>query len=125
MACQRSLLFSEGDAEASSVFSDPVLVEAKLRQLLPESCASLPLRVDIARHIYRPHALGPAAHQNFFYDAGRDLVRPLTDSLLFQHLPVSSRICRIYTQTPEHDRTIAVAMDGLTGSGGPDDLTNM
>ena len=56
MACQRSLLFSAGDAESSSIFSDPLLVEAKLRRLLVAAWKDVPLKVDVARHIYRPHA---------------------------------------------------------------------
>lgn len=125
MACQRNLLFTERDAEPSSVFSDPALVEAQLRKRLPAESRDVPMKVDVARHIYRPHAQGPAAHQNFFYDAGRDRVRPLTDNLLFKYLPVSSRICRVYTYGEGLDSAIAAAMDQLTGSGGPDDLTNM
>ena len=127
MACQRSLLFSEGDAESSSIFSDPRLVETKLHQLMPNEFADVELNIDIARHIYRPHTRGPAAHQNFFYDEGRDQVRPLKDNQLFRYLPVSSRICRVYTRPDaiEVDSIIAQAMDELIGAAGPDDLTNM
>ena len=125
MACQRSLLFSEHDAESGSIFSDPSLVETKLRQSLPEDLQDVPLKIDIARHIYRPHTLGPAAHQNFLYDSAQDRVRPLSDNQLFRHLPVSSRICRVYTQDHAADAAIARAIDGLIGSTAPDDLTNM
>lgn len=127
MACQRNLLFAEGEAESSSIFSDGGLVETKLRQSLPQDFANLEINIDIARHIYRPHTRGPAANQNFFYDEGRGLVSPLTDIQLFRHLPVSSRICRVYTRpdASEADPMIARAMDELIGSTGPDDLTNM
>lgn len=127
MACQRSLLFAENDAESSSIFSDSTLVKSKLRQLLDPDAAEVPIQIDIARHIYRPHTRGPATHQNFFYDEGRGSVRPLTDNELFRHLPVSSRICRVYTPTgaDELDAAISAAMDQLIGSTGPDDLTNM
>lgn len=127
MACQRRILFSEGESEASSIFSDPTLVEAKLRKLLPELRNDTVLKIDIARHIYRPHTRGPAANQNFYYDDDRDTVRSLSDNQLFRHLPVSSRICRIYTRPEEVglDASIARAMDELIGSTGPDDLTNM
>lgn len=127
MACQRSLIFAEGDSESSSIFSDPSLVEAKVRQGLPQDVSDTPMRVDIARHIYRPHTRGPAANQNFFYDDSRDQVRPLSDNQLFRHLPVSSRICRVYTPPTAAavDQHIAKVMDELIGSTGPDDLTNM
>lgn len=127
MACQRSLVFAEGDSESSSIFSDPSLVEAKVRQQLSPDAADTPMKIDIARHIYRPHTRGPAANQNFFYDDGRDQVRPLSDNQLFRHLPVSSRICRVYTPPSATgvDAMIAKVMDELIGSTGPDDLTNM
>ena len=60
-------------------------------------------------------------------DEGRDQVRPLSDNQLFRHLPVSSRICRVYTPpgSEDLDAVVARAMDELIGSSGPDDLTNM
>lgn len=127
MACQRSLLFAEGDPESSSIFSEPALVETKLKRSLPSEIADTPIHIDIARHIYRPHTRGPATNQNFFFDEGRGQVRPLTDNQLFRHLPVSSRICRVYTRPGDEalDNDIAKAMDELIGSTGPDDLTNM
>ena len=126
MACQRSILFAEGESESSSIFSDPELLTAKLRKQI-DGGGDLEMKIDIARHIYRPHTRGPATNQNFFYDEGRDCVRPLTDNLLFKHLPVSSRICRVYTRpgADELDAAVAGAMDELIGSTGPDDLTNM
>ena len=125
MACQRSLIFSEQDSESASIFSDASLLEAKLRQLLPPEFREIPIKVDIARHIYRPHTRGPATHQNFLFDASTQQVRPLTDNQLFRHLPVSSRICRVYTHDDQADQPLARAMDQLVGSTGPDDLTNM
>ena len=127
MSCQRSILFAEGESESSSIFSDPTLVEAKLRQTMPSEFKDAAINIDIARHIYRPHTRGPATNQNFFFDEGRGQVRPLTDNQLFKHLPVSSRICRVYTrpEMEECDAAIARAMDELIGSTGPDDLTNM
>jgi len=125
MACQRSLLFSENDAESSSIFSDHTLVEAKLRQLMPTDLQNTPMKVDVAWHIYRPHTRAPAANQNFFYDSARDQVRPLSCNQLFKHLPVSSRICRVYTRDAAMDAAVAEAMDELIGPSGPDDLTNM
>ncbi len=125
MVCQRSLVFSAGDAEKSSIFSEPELVEAALRKVLPGELAKIPLRIDIARHIYRPHTGGPSKGQNFFFDSSQERVRPLTDSQLFQKLPVSHRICRVYSNRVTQSRQISSAMDNLLGPGGIDDLTNM
>jgi hypothetical protein len=83
------------------------------------------LRVDLARHIYRPHTRGPARDQNFLYDSAHRQVRPLSDHQLFRHLPVSHRICRVYATSDEHARAIAGVLDDLLGPGGDDDLTNM
>jgi hypothetical protein len=125
MVCQRSLVFTQDDAERSSIFSDEGFVERKVREQLPGDLAGLPIRVDIARAIFRPHTRGPAADQNFLYDAARDTVRPLTASQLFDRLPVSHRICRIYAQSLEHSTALAAALDSLIGDSAADDLTNM
>jgi HD superfamily phosphohydrolase len=123
--CQRSLLFSKDDAEHASIFSDKSLVELKLRQLLPPELRDVPLRVDLARTIFRPLTSGPAAGQNFLYDSARKLVRPLTADEFYKRLPVSHRICRVYAQTNEHAGVVSAALDQLLGPGGADDVTNM
>jgi uncharacterized protein len=123
--CQRSLLFAKDDAEQASIFSDASLVELKLRQLLPPDLRDLPLRVDLARTIFRPHTSGPAAGQNFLYDSARNLVRPMTADEFYRRLPVSHRICRVYAQTTEHASVISAALDQMLGPGGADDVTNM
>jgi hypothetical protein len=125
MICQRNLEFAEDDAERSSIFSDGDFVERKLRQQLPADLADLPLRIDIARTLFRPHTRGPTAGQNFLYDSARDSVRPLTANQLFQRLPISQRICRIYAHSRDHAAELAAALDGLIGHSGEDDLTNM
>jgi HD superfamily phosphohydrolase len=125
MACQRNLVFREGDAERASIFSRRELVESTLAQELGPALHGQRLRVDIARHIYRPHTLGPAPHQNYLYDSSRDRVRPLSDHQLFSHLPVSQRICRVYTTSPELAATVASALDAILGTRGVDDITNM
>lgn len=125
MACQRNVVFQEGDAERASIFSRPELVEQSLRQELGGRLAEEPLRVDIARHIYRPHTKGPAANQNFLFDSAHQQVRPLSDHQLFRHLPVSHRICRVYTHSLDGAAEVARALDTLLGHRGPDDLTNM
>ena len=125
MACQRNLVFQEGDAERASIFSRPELVEQSLTRELGGKLRDVPLRVDVARHIYRPHTLGPAKHQNFLYDSAQDRVRPLSDHQLFRHLPISHRICRVYTTSPAIAPQIARALDNLLGTRGQDDVTNM
>ena len=125
MACQRSLLFSESDSERTSIFTDPTVVETRLRAELPSAMRSTAIRVDIARHMYRPHTRGPAAGQNFLYDSARDAVRPLSDNQLFRQLPISHRICRVYVEDLSASSAIAAALDRLLGPGGGDALTNM
>jgi hypothetical protein len=125
MACQRTVLFAEGDAELASIFSRADLVRQSLERELGDDLHDRPLRVDIARHIYRPHTRGPAKHQNFLYDSAHDCVRPLADHQLFGHLPVSHRICRVYSTSLDNAPRIAAALDRLLGSRGPDDITNM
>ena len=124
MVCQRTRVFTEGDAEQSSIFSDAEFVERKVREHLDPSLRELPLRVDIARHIHRPHTRGPTSGQNFLYDSAHDRVRPLNADELFGRLPTSHRICRIYSTTIEHTAAVATALDSLIG-GNIDDLTNM
>ena len=45
-------------AAAANLARLPAL-EAKLRQLLPSDLCATPMKIDIARHIYRPHTRGP------------------------------------------------------------------
>jgi HD superfamily phosphohydrolase len=125
MACQRNLVFQEGDAERASIFSQPELVEQSLARELGSQLKGQLLRVDIPRHIYRPHTQGPAKHQNFLYDSAQDCVRPLADHQLFRHLPISHRICRVYTTSREMAPQVARALDSLLGTCGTDDITNM
>lgn len=124
MVVQRTRVFAEGDSEQSSIFSDASFVEQKLREQLPRALSALPLRVDIARHIHRPHTWGPSAGQNFLYDSARDQVRPLNADALFAQLPTSQRICRVYAESDDHAADLAQALDALIG-GTVDDPTNM
>ena len=125
MVCQRVLVFSENDPERSSIFSDRDLVEQKLRRSLPPAARDVPLRIDIARHIFRPHTSGPASGQNFLFDSAHQRVRPLQANQLFQRLPVSNRICRVYAHNNDYAAELAQALDGLIGGAALDDLTNM
>ena len=116
---------NENDPERSSIFSDRELVEQKLRRSLPAAARDVPLRIDIARHIFRPHTSGPASGQNFLFDSAHQRVRPLQANQLFQRLPVSNRICRVYAHNNEYAGELAQALDGLIGGAALDDLTNM
>ena len=122
--CQRNLVFLKDDSEQASIFTDSSFVEQKLRGLLPAELRELPLRVDIARTIFRPHTAGPATGQNFLFDSAQDRVRPLTAHEFYKRLPVSHRLCRIYAPTDDYAAQIAAALDQLLG-GTVDDVTNM
>jgi hypothetical protein len=125
MICQRSLMFDESDGEQASVFSRPDWVEQSIRSELGDRANKLDLRVDIARHIYRPHTAGPAKRQNFRFDSAHDKVRPLDSHQLYRHLPVSHRICRVYARTIDAASDVAEAIDRMLGPHSVDDVTNM
>jgi HD superfamily phosphohydrolase len=125
MVCQRRLVFRGADAERSSIFSHPGYVAEALRTALPPALQTLPLKVDLARHIHRPDTRGPAAGQNFWFDPARDEVRPLSDDQLFDQLPFSHRLCRIYAHNNDYAVELAAALETLAGPGGSDDPSNM
>ena len=125
MVCQRNVLYQQGDPEASSIFSSPQMVEQALRERLTGPAAEARLRVDIARHLFRPHTPGPAAGQNFLFDGASESIRPLESHRLYDRLPVSHRICRVYSTSRELDLPITSALDSLLGDEPVDDLTNI
>ena len=86
---------------------------------------SVPIRVDIARHLHRPNTLGPASGQNYLFDSGRERIRPLNAHELYERLPVAHRICRVYTLDGSAIPAIASAFEQLAGVQVEDDLTNM
>lgn len=125
MACQRNLVFAAGDSERSSIFSHVDYLERELRAKLPPEIASVPLKIDLARHIHRPDTRGPSMGQNFLYDPARGEPRPLADDQLFRQLPLAHRICRVYTQDESLSPQLSAALDAVLGAPGADDLTNM
>jgi hypothetical protein len=125
MACQRNLVFAAAETERASIFSRAEFVERELRAQLPRELADLPMRVDVARHIHRPHTRGPSKGQNFLWDAARNEPRPLVDDQLFAQLPQVHRICRVYVEDTAHAPALAKALDSLLGTDVGDDLTNM
>ena len=127
-ACERNVVFAGDDAEAASIFADPRSAAERIRRELPAEFAELDLRVDLPRHMHRPHTRGAAAHQNHLYDPAQNASRPLTDDQLFRHLPVAHRSCRVYVpkSTPAAaDVALANVLDSLLGGTGGDELTNM
>lgn len=124
MVCERTLLFGPGHAEQQSIFSEEGLVKHKLLRMVPQ-VADDDIRVDLARHVHRPGTRGPTAGQNFLYDSATRQIRELSDDQMFQRIPTSYRIVRVYARTLEHHTRIADALDELMGGAGSDDLTNM
>jgi hypothetical protein len=125
MACERTVFFDPQGGEQGSIFGRPEFFERALRDALPAALRQAPLRVDVARHVNRPGTKGPAAGQNFLFDAARGEIRPLADNELFRQIPFSYRICRVYSESHEHDAALAAALDALVGPNSVDDATNM
>jgi hypothetical protein len=123
MACERTIRVEQGQSELTSIFSEPELVERKVRGLLPAALRQLPFRVDVARHYHRPSSTA-AARQNFVYEPATGQVRPLSEHDQFARLPVSFSLCRVYTEDHAHDAELATALDRLLQARG-DDKTNM
>ncbi len=127
-AVERNLVFPAGSAESTSIFSRAEMVERAVREQLGSDMVDLPMRVDLPRHIYRPHAQAATAGQNFLSREATGEIGPLTDDQLFRQLPLSGRICRIYVSPDTSDETkgrVAVALDALLNAAAVDDVTNM
>lgn len=125
MVCQRNVTFSEGQREAASVFSSRNILCETIKERLPSELHGTPFQVDLARHIHRPHTQGATAGMNFFYDSSSKQIRPLTTHGLYERLPVSHTIVRIYAKSDQHARVFAKILDSLLYSRGADDVTNM
>lgn len=125
MACQRNVSFSEGQSEASSVFSSAKILSDCLRDRLPADLRNLEFRIDLARHIHRPHTQGATAGVNFYYDSASGKTKSLTTHGLYRMLPVSHTIVRVYTLEPNYQTVFSSILDDLVGAPAEDDLTNM
>jgi len=128
VAVERNLVFPADAPETASIFSDEGAVERAVRKQLGAVDDDLKLKVDLPRHIYRPHARTAAAGQNYLYDPSAGEIRPLTDDQLFRQLPIAGRICRIYVPPETSGETkarVAAALDSLLGAEALDDVTNM
>ncbi len=125
MACQRNISFAEGQSEGSSVFSSPKLLADVLRDRLPADLRGLEFRIDLARHIHRPHTRGVTAGLNYYLDSASGKIKSLTTHGLYRMLPVSHTIVRVYTEAPIYQSVFSSILDDLVGAPGEDDLTNM
>jgi HD superfamily phosphohydrolase len=124
MACERTFNFHAGRAEQTSIFSEPDLVEKRIRANLPDALRDIPLKIDVARHYHRPSGRLPAGGQNFLLDPAEGTPRELHDDELFQALPTSFSIFRVYSQDHRQDAAISAAVNAVLG-GVADSKTNM
>lgn len=124
MACERTINFHSPTAESRTIFSEPELVEKRVRERLPKELRNIELGVDVARHYHRPSARRPAGGQNFLFDPAAGTPRELNDDELFRSLPVSFTIFRIYSKDHRHDAELNLALNAVLGHAG-DTRTNM
>lgn len=124
MAGERMMYFHSGQSERTSIFSEPDVVGKRLREKLPKSCRSLPLKIDVAQHYHRPSTKHPSGGQNFVLDPATSQPQELSDSELFRELPLSFLICRVYSLDHQHDAEINRALTSILGDAS-DSKTNM
>lgn len=124
MACERVLNFHTSAAERTTIFSEPELVERRVREKLPASLKDLPLRADVARHYHRPAGRLPAGGQNFVLDPAHGEPQELNDDELFRSLPTSFIIFRLYSPDHGHDTELNAALGAVLGADA-DAKTNM
>lgn len=125
MASERTMHFHTGQAESTTIFSEPELVERRVREYLPLPLRDIPLRVDVARHYHRPSARKPSGKQNFWFDPASGNSFELDDDELFRSLPTSFIIFRIYSRDHGYDQQISEALQKVAGGSGGDTKTNM
>ena len=124
MACERTINFHSDTSERTTIFSEPELMERRVRDRLPAALRDLPLRLDVARHYHRPSGRLPAAGQNFLLDPAVGVPQELHDDELFRSLPTSFIIFRIYSQDHRHDAELNSALTSVLGDAS-DTKTNM
>jgi len=117
--------FHTGQAESTTIFSEPDLVERRVRDYLPDNLKQIPLRVDVAKHYHRPSARKPSGKQNFWYDPASGQAFELDDDELFRSLPTSFIVFRIYSRDHGFDKQISEALHKVAGGAGGDTKTNM
>jgi HD superfamily phosphohydrolase len=124
MACERTINFHAGTSEQTTIFSEPELVERRLRRHLPPAIRDIPLAIDVARHYHRPSGRLPTMGQNFLLDPATGTTRALHDDELFRALPVSFLIFRVYARNHDHDAPLNAALNAVLGARS-DAKTNM
>ncbi len=123
MACERTINFHSSAAENTSIFTEPDLVERKVREKLPADVCEVDMRIDVARHYHRPSSPRPSGGQNFVLDPATG-PQELNDDELFRGLPTSFLIFRIYTKDHEFDEQLNQALASVVGAAA-DSKTNM
>lgn len=124
MACEKSMFFHTGSAEQMSIFSEPDIVEKRVRERLPKEIQEIPLKVDVARHYHRPSGRLPAGGQNYLLDPAIGDAQELLDDELFRSVPTSFLIFRIYAQNHDHDHALNDSLGKMLGDAA-DAKTNM
>ena len=121
LLAEKTFLFKDGDSEEASVFSSPRLFEAALRDRLPQTLQSTPLRFDVARASYRPESV---ASKNYLYQPETDSIAPLLQDPILGQSPKSIRVCRVYGKSREGRDEIVAAFNQLV-DGKIDEVTNI
>ena len=85
--------FPHSAAERTTIFSEPELMEHRLRGLLPKDLREIPLRIDVARHYHRPSGRRPAGGQNFLLNPADGRCRSSTTTSF-------SAVCRRVRHLP-------------------------
>jgi hypothetical protein len=116
MACERTFYFTAGMNEQTSIFSEPDLVQKRLRQQLPAAIREIPLKIDIARHYHRPSRRVASGGQNWVLDPAESEPKELAEYELFRSLPLSFSIVRVYAHNHDHDAPIARALQSVLGA---------
>jgi HD superfamily phosphohydrolase len=124
MACERTIHFHSGSSERTTIFSEPDLVERRVRGRLPAPLRNVPLRIDVARHYHRPSGRLPAGGQNFLLDPAVGVPQELSDDELFRSLPISFSVFRLYSQDHAIDGLLNAALSAVLGEA-EDAKTNM
>ncbi|MCC7419414.1 MAG: HD domain-containing protein [Planctomycetaceae bacterium] len=115
MASERTINFHSATSERTSIFSEPDLVERRVRERLPEVIREIPLAIDVAKHYHRPSGRLPAGGQNYLLDPAVGVPQELHDDELFRSLPISFAIFRIYSKDHRHDAALNSALNSVIG----------
>ena len=115
MAAERTVNFHSPSAERTTIYTEPELIERRLRERLPAEVRDMPLALDVARHYHRPSGRLPAGGQNFLLDPGIGTPTELNDDELFRAMPTSFAIFRIYSKDRTHRAAVNAALNSVLG----------